>query len=155
MTERLHFPFSLSCIGEGNGNPLQCSCLENPRDGGAWWAAVYGVAQSPTRLKRLSSSSSSIESLFCICFSISDSTTCLSFLTRDQWYSYTSQRGEDWLREYMSGAQSGDFPRGHSNFFKKHQDFRTRVEKGNSLPKECMCKRKHGNVFFFFGTFLK
>ena len=57
--ERLHFHFSLSCIGEGNGNPLQCSCLENPRDGGAWWAAVYGVAQSRTRLKRLSSSSSS------------------------------------------------------------------------------------------------
>ena len=50
-TERLHFHFSLSCIGEGNGNPLQCSCLENPRNGGAWWAAVYGVAQSPTRLK--------------------------------------------------------------------------------------------------------
>ena len=43
-TERLHFHFSLSCIGEGNGNPLQCSCLENPRDGGAWWAAIYGVA---------------------------------------------------------------------------------------------------------------
>ena len=58
-TERLHFHFSLSCIGEGNGNPLQCSCLENPRDGGAWWAAVYGVAQSWTRLKQLSSSSSS------------------------------------------------------------------------------------------------
>ena len=57
-TERLHFHFSLSCIGEGNGNPLQCSCLENPRDGGAWWAAVYGVAQSQTRLKWLSSSSS-------------------------------------------------------------------------------------------------
>ena len=55
-TERLHFHFSLSCIGEGNGNPLQCSCLENPRDGGAWWAAVSGVAQSRTRLKRLSSS---------------------------------------------------------------------------------------------------
>ena len=50
-TERLHFHFSHSCIGEGNGNPLQCSCLENPRDGGAWWAAVYGVAQSRTRLK--------------------------------------------------------------------------------------------------------
>ena len=50
---------SLSCIGEGNGNPLQCSCLENPRDGGAWWAAIYGVAQSRTRLKRLRSSSSS------------------------------------------------------------------------------------------------
>jgi len=57
-TEQLHFPFSLSCIGEGNGNPLQCSCLENPRDGRAWWAAVSGVAQSRTRLKRLSSSSS-------------------------------------------------------------------------------------------------
>ena len=58
-TERLHFHFSLSCIGEGNGNPLQCSCLENLRDGGAWWVAVYGVAQSRTRLTRLSSSSSS------------------------------------------------------------------------------------------------
>ena len=57
MTEQLHFHFSLSCTGEGNGNPLQCSCLENPRDGGAWWAAVYGVAQSQTRLKQLSSSS--------------------------------------------------------------------------------------------------
>ena len=57
-TERLHFHLSLPCIGVGNGNPLQCSCLENPRDGGAWWAAVYGVAQSQTRLKRLSSSSS-------------------------------------------------------------------------------------------------
>ena len=61
-TERLHFHFSLSCIGEGNGNPLQCSCLENPRDGEAWWAAIYGVAQSQTRLKRLSSRSSSKES---------------------------------------------------------------------------------------------
>ena len=58
-TERLHFHFSLSCIGEGNGNPLQCSCLENLRDRGAWWAAVYGVAQSRTQLPRLSSSSSS------------------------------------------------------------------------------------------------
>ena len=57
-TEQLHFHFSLSRIGEGNGNLLQCSCLENPRDGGAWWAAVYGVAQSRTRLKQLSSSSS-------------------------------------------------------------------------------------------------
>ena len=55
-TEWLHFHFSLSCIGEGNGNPLQCSCLENPRDRGAWWAAIYGVTQSQTRLKRLSSS---------------------------------------------------------------------------------------------------
>ena len=63
MTERLHFHFSLSCIGEGNGNPLQCSCLENPRDRGAWWVAVYGVSQSRTRLKRLSSSSSRLMQL--------------------------------------------------------------------------------------------
>ena len=53
-TERLHFHFSVSCIVEGNGNPLQCSCLENARDRGAWWAAVYGVTQSRTRLKQLS-----------------------------------------------------------------------------------------------------
>ena len=58
-TERLHFHFSLLCFGEGNGNPLQCSCLENPRNRGAWWAAVCAVTQSWTRLKRLSSSSSS------------------------------------------------------------------------------------------------
>ena len=61
-TERLHVHVSLSCIGEGTGNPLQCSCLENPRDGGAWWAAVYGVAQSRTQLKGLSSSRS------CCCY---------------------------------------------------------------------------------------
>ena len=60
MTERLHFHFSLSCIGERNGNPLQCSCKENPRDGGAWWATVCGVTQSRTRLKRLSSSSKNL-----------------------------------------------------------------------------------------------
>ena len=58
-TERLHFHFPLSCIGEGNGNPLQCSCLENPGDGGPWWAAIHGVSQNWTRLKRRSSSSSS------------------------------------------------------------------------------------------------
>ena len=64
-TERLHFHFSLSCIGEGNGNILQCSCLENPRDGGASWAAIYGVAQSQTWMKRLSSSSSMILLMYC------------------------------------------------------------------------------------------
>ena len=68
-TERLHFHFSLSCIGEGNGNPLQCSCLENPRDGRAWWAAVYGVAQSWTRLKRPSSSMDIVEKQFARIFS--------------------------------------------------------------------------------------
>ena len=61
MTELLHFHFLLSCIGEGNGNPLQYSCLESPRDGEAWWAAVYGVTQSQTWPKRLSSSSSSVK----------------------------------------------------------------------------------------------
>ena len=61
-TEQFHFHYSLSCCGEGNGNPLRCSCLENPRDGGAWWASVYGVAQGWTRLKWLSSSSSSSSS---------------------------------------------------------------------------------------------
>ena len=69
-TERLHFHFSLSCIGEGNGNPLQCSCLENPRDRGAWWAAVSGVAQSRTWLKWHSSSSSMADQdLFCVIMS--------------------------------------------------------------------------------------
>ena len=57
-TEQLHFHFLLSCIGEVTGHPLQCSCLENPRDGAAWWVAIYGDAKSQTRLKRLSSSSS-------------------------------------------------------------------------------------------------
>ena len=62
-TERLHFHFSLSCTGKGNGNPLQRSCLVNPRDGGAWWAPISGLAQSQTRLKWLSSSSSSRQHL--------------------------------------------------------------------------------------------
>ena len=81
MTEWLPFHFSLSCIGEGNGNPLQCSCLENPRDGGAWWAAVYGVAQSRARLKRLSSSSRSkqvVKESACVGFR--DCPECFSFL---------------------------------------------------------------------------
>ena len=71
-TKRLPFHFSLSCIGEGNGNPLQCSCLENPRDGGAWWAAVYGVAQGQTRLKWLSSCSSN----YMTCLSRTISASC-------------------------------------------------------------------------------
>ena len=82
MTERLHFHFSLWCIGEGNGNPLHCSCLKNPRDRGAWWAAVYGVAQSQTWLKWLSSSSS----------------TAISSWLLDwiNWYSYTHSQVEDY-----------------------------------------------------------
>ena len=84
-TERLHFHFSLSCIGEGNGNPLQCSCLENPRDEGAWWAAVYGVAQSRTRLRWLSSSSSRLRQNYKIC---QDCLTWLYslFISPAQWY---------------------------------------------------------------------
>ena len=74
-TERRHFHFSLSCIGEGNGNPFQCSCLENPRDRGAWWAAIYGVAQSRTRLKRLSSSIVDLQ--------------CAKFCCIAKWFSYT------------------------------------------------------------------
>ena len=69
-TEWLHFHFSLSCIGEGNGNPLQCSCLENSRDKGAWWTAVCGVARSQTRLKRLKSSSSSSIYVFYVLYSV-------------------------------------------------------------------------------------
>ena len=65
-TERLHFHFSVSCIGEGNGNPLHCSCLENPRDRVAWWAAVYGVAQSRTRLSS-SRSQKAMSSIINIC----------------------------------------------------------------------------------------
>ena len=72
-TEWLHFHFSLSCIGEGNGNPLQCSCLENPRDGGAWWAAVYGVTHSRTWLMWLSSSSILSLVEVQLCFSLSTS----------------------------------------------------------------------------------
>ena len=64
-TERLNFHFSLSCTGEGNGNPRHCSCLENPRDAGAWWAAVSGVAQSRTRMKRFSITSSSSSCPLC------------------------------------------------------------------------------------------
>ena len=96
-TERLHFHFSLSRTGEGNGSPLQCSCLENPRDGGAWWAAVYGVTQSRTRLKRLSSSSQNSNSgsrtsrLFTECYNYSvrkrsSSLLKLSYLTKKKIY---------------------------------------------------------------------
>ena len=78
-TERLHFHFSLSCIGEGNGNPLQRSCLENPRDGGAWWATVCGVTQSRTRLKWLSSSSRHffMRVYLCVCKCMYIHNTCV------------------------------------------------------------------------------
>ena len=74
-TKGLPFHFPLSCIGEGNGNPLQCSCLEDPRDGGAWWAGIYGVAQSRTGLKRLSSSSINIQ-ICCVPFMCQNGKPC-------------------------------------------------------------------------------
>ena len=75
---------SLSCTGEGNGNPLQCSCLENPRDWGAWWAAVYGVTQSRTRLKRLSSSSSSCQHNEQFCLTASQENWFNSFIFKKE-----------------------------------------------------------------------
>jgi len=88
-TEWLPFHFSLSCIGEGNGNLLQCSCLENPRDGGAWWAAVYGVALSWTRLKRLSNRSPKIhiplKTVFCSFVFSSQVCSSLSILLPSEW----------------------------------------------------------------------
>ena len=79
-TERLQFDFSLLCTGEGNGNPLQCSCLENPRDGGAWWTAISGVTQSRTQLKRLSSSGQpevgKMNVRVCVCVCVCGCTRC-------------------------------------------------------------------------------
>ena len=92
-TAWLHFHFSLSCIGEGNGNTLQCSCLENPRDGGAWWAAVYGVAQSWTRLKRLSSSRNSI---------ISDKQPCNDF---SKYSEFSTLENKNICRHYKLWAE--------------------------------------------------
>ena len=105
VTERLHFHFSLSCIGEGNGNPLQCSCLENPSDGGAWWAAVSGVAQSQTRLKQPSSSSSSSshrlitndrKNSYCwVLYIFSIPVTTANYM------SHLIKHWNDWLRKYL------------------------------------------------------
>ena len=100
MTEWLNFHSSLSCIGEGNGNPLQCSCLENPRDRGVWWAAVYGVTQSQTRLKWLSSSRSS--SIF---FAAEDEET---------WYSQQKQKLEPTVAQILNSL----LPNSDSNWRK-------------------------------------
>ena len=109
--------FSCS-VGEGNGNPLQCSCLENPRDGGAWWAAVYGVAQSQTRLKRLSSSSSSSNSMHCGLHDIS--IVCVSSLSINCWcglFTVCVQPSESysgltqWKRWWKEGKKDGGHTR--------------------------------------------
>ena len=111
MTERLHFHFSLSCIGEGNGNPLQCSCLENPRDGGAWWAAIYGVTQSRTQLMRLSSSSSS--SLY---------VSAITALVQPLVDSYLDYRNSPWIDFFVSWLS---FPVG--TCFHCHQSNRYKI----------------------------
>ena len=108
-TERLHFHFSLSCTGEGNGNPLQCSCLENPRDGGAWWAAVDGVAQSWTRLKQPSSNTHYIYKVDKNLPYITGTTTQYSVMT------------------YMGKE------------YKKRVDVCMCIQGGNSNPLQCSC----------------
>ena len=132
MTERLHFHFSLSCIGEGNGNPLQCSCLENPRDGGARCAAVYGVAQSQTRLKWLSSSisSSSRERTrheWGTC-SVSGIVETVYLIPVYRWEAWGSECGSDLLR-FKQGVRGSIrirnqvlwFPLGPQSMFSSHE----------------------------------
>ena len=103
-TERLHFHFSLSCTGKGNGNPLQCSCLENPRDGEVSWAAVSEVAQSRTRLKRLSSSRK-VQAQFTSCLKMADNLqdgiplALLPAAPTTMWPQYSLDSGENWLKE--------------------------------------------------------
>ena len=99
-TEWLHFHFSLSCIGEGNGNPLLCSCLENPRDGGTWWAAIYGVAQSRTQLKwHSNSSSSSFGTYFSVAsFSV---TLCVGFCVLDRTVTSPTLEGVILFRKWI------------------------------------------------------
>ena len=105
-TERLPFHFSLSCIGEGNGNPLQCSCLENPRDRGAWWAAIYGVTQGWTRLKWLSSSSRDtlLSLMVLFIWTLSDS---FSFATQISVYNFVCSQ-EDIYGHLTSIIQNTD-----------------------------------------------
>ena len=125
-TEGLHFHFSLSCIGEGSGNPLQCSCLENPRDGGAWWAATYGIAQSQTRLNWLSSSS---------CFSNS-----LSILLFDSW-----GRKESDMMEQLNWTELNV-----SKYIYLHILFNNT----NNSPKVCILKKKN-NLSWLLGSLQK
>ena len=116
-TERLHFHFSPSCIGEGNGNPLQCSCLENPRDSGAWWPAVYGAAQSWTRLKWCSSSIYMFLSVYSssgFFLQVSRSQLWLS-----EWISFSSFQGDDlhWNMISLMGPRKIRFAFFFSPFF--------------------------------------
>ena len=104
-TERLHFHVSLSCIGEGNGNPLQCSCLENLRGGGAWWVAVYGVAQSRTRLKRLTAAAAAAAA------AAEELGKPMAFLV-DKFTEIESRNGRKMIESRMVGARSWGRGRG-------------------------------------------
>ena len=109
MTERLHFHFSLSCIGEGNGNPLQCSCLESPRDGGAWWAAVYGAAQSRTWLKQLSRICIYVVMIFLLAILIPPyASSSLTFCMMYSAYKLNKQGDniQPWCSPFLIGNQS-------------------------------------------------
>ena len=135
-TERLPFHFSLSCTGEGNGTPLQCSCLENPRDGGAWWALVYGVTQSQTRLKQLSSSSSIFiwltSSAPALNFFLWDNVLCLP---ESLWSSYCSKSAPILLNQSSSLQDSFWFNMyaltGSSQHFSFQSTFNSFVPLGN------------------------
>ena len=105
MTEQLHFHFSLSCIGEGNGNPLQCSCLESPRDGGAWWAAIYGVVQSRTQLKRLSSMRALDDAQACRLSGFPQFRT-LSWGPRNSLTVFSGHMGSEWRTQSAAGLES-------------------------------------------------
>ena len=147
--ERLHIFFSLSCIGEGNGNPLQCSCLENPRDSTAWWAAVYGVAQSRTRLMRLSSSSNSTESQRTAQNSPSQvSTECEPWVSRYSSWIYIGQ-GNPRLncQHLLCPPKNKKTPGKHLLLFAYAKDFdwhnKITREKWHENVKYCS---KHGNT---------
>ena len=97
-TEQLHFHFSLSCTGEGNGNPLQCSCLENPRDGRAWWAAIYGVTQSRTQLMWLSSRQASLSfHVLCLLVFFSKEGAIIPFISwSSSWFFFLIVKSNFW-----------------------------------------------------------
>ena len=129
MTERLHFHFSLSRTGEGNGNPLQRSCLENTRDRGAWWAAVYGVAQSRTRVKGLSSRSNKIVAIIFIVIFL--------FITP---FGEPEINDDTVKGKWRMGKESGTTERLHFHFLLSC------IGKGNGNPLQCSCLENPGLV---------
>ena len=151
MTERLHFHFSLSCIGEGNGNPLQCSCLENPRDGGAWWAAVYGVAQSRTRLKRLSSSSSGsvAQSHLILCDPMDCSTTGFPVLHHFSEFTQTHVR---WIGDAIQPSHPLPSPSPPAFNLPQHQGLFQWVRSLHQVTKVLEFQLQHQSFQWIFKT---